>query len=88
MDLNGQISIAKNKLQDRIDEQAKLFPALEAEIAERRKKLDAPTGDQKSEQYIQTRLRQDVSRVGIMPKGVPEGIYRVNLTTFQRSVSG
>ena len=47
----GQISGAKYKLAQRADEQARLFPDLQKEIAERRKNLRAATRDQKSEKY-------------------------------------
>ena len=45
------ISGARYKLANRTDQQAKLFPALEAEIAERRQRLNAPVRDQTSPQY-------------------------------------
>ena len=48
---DGQISGAKYKLAQRADEQARLFPELQEEIAERRKNLRAATRDQNSEKY-------------------------------------
>ena len=64
---NGQICIAQYKLRDRTDEQAKLFPDLLKEIDERRKKLNAPTRDQKSNKY-KAELDQMCRELGLCPK--------------------
>ena len=50
-DSEPTISAAKYKLQNRVDEQARLFPELEKEIAARRERLNAPTRDQTSAAY-------------------------------------
>ena len=47
----GGISAAKYKLAQRADEQARLFPELEKEIAERRKNLKAAVRNQGSKKY-------------------------------------
>ena len=47
------INTAKYKLKNRTDQQAKLFPDLQKEIAERRSRLNADVRDQKSEAYKQ-----------------------------------
>ena len=46
-----QISSSQYKLRNKTDEQARLFPELEKEIAERRARLHQPTRDQGSEKY-------------------------------------
>ena len=50
-DSRPSISAAKYKLSNRTDQQAKLFPALEEEIATRRQKLLSPVRDQYSAQF-------------------------------------
>ena len=71
------ISAAKYKLATRTDQQAKLFPELEKEIAERRARLTAEVRDQKSETF----KREINSKV---PSVVGSGVYELDVLARAR----
>ena len=50
-DAQPTVAASRYKLAEKVDEQARLFPALQAEIEERRKRMNEPPRDQKSKAY-------------------------------------
>jgi len=60
------IGTAKYKTANRTDEQARLFPQLETEIGDRRKRLNADVRDQNSAEYKQD-ICEKVKKLGLCP---------------------
>ena len=74
-----QVSAAKYKAQDRTNRQAQLFPELEKEIADRRKRLNANVRDQKSATY-RKEICDKVKELGLCP---PEPVSYTHLRAHE-----
>ncbi len=77
----GQISAAKYKLRARADEQAKLFPQLEAEIKERRARLNQKVVNQCSDEYRDA-ICEEVTKSQLAPEDYQEELCERVLRPF------